>query len=122
MTAAYPVVINDSFVVVKAKEESSVTLDCRLEISALHNIEVNWKKNSSCPISPQQVLSNYSLVLTNVKPSHTGTYVCEGTAKNLIDDNLCTKKTFTHLEVEKFCEYTFSCIVIYFLFKNVNWF
>ena len=114
LTAAYPVVVNDSIVVVKVKEGSSVTLDCRLEISALNNIEVNWKKNSNCPISSQQILSNYSLELTNVTSSHTGTYVCEGTAKNLRDDNLCTKKTFTHLEVEKFCEYTFSCIVIYF--------
>ena len=109
IATAYPVVINDTVVVVKAKEGSSVTLDCRLEISALNNTEVHWEKNSSCPISSQhQVLSNYSLVLTKVKPSHTGTYVCEGTAKHLCDDNLCTKKTFTHLEVEKFCEFYLS--------------
>ena len=78
IAAAYPVFIYDSVVVVKAKEGSSVTLDCRVEISAPNNIEVNWKKNSSCPISSRRVLSDHSLRL-----SHTGTYVCEGTAKNL---------------------------------------
>ena len=106
IAAAYPVVINDSVVVVKVKEGSLVTLDCRLEISALNNIEVNWKKNSSSPVPLQRVLRNYSLVLTNVNSSHTGIYICEGTARHLsCDDNLCTKKTFTHLEVEKFCEF-----------------
>ena len=113
IAAAYPVVINDNVVVVKAKEGSSVTLDCRLEISALNNIKVIWKKNSS--VSLQPVLSDdYSLVLTNVNLSHTGTYICEGTARNLsCDDNLYTKITFTHLEIEKLCEYT-----MFYLFKQ----
>ena len=106
IAAAYPVVINDSVVVVKAKEGSSVTLDCRLEISALNNIEVIWKKNSSVSLQPVSS-DDYSLVLTNVNPSHTGIYICEGTAKRHLscDDNLCTKKTFTYLEVEKFSEF-----------------
>ena len=114
IAAAYPVVINDNVVVVKAKEGSSVTLDCRLEISALNNIKIIWKKNSS--VSSLQPVSsdNYSLVLTNVNLSHTGTYICEGTARNLsCDDNLYTKITFTHLEIEKLCEYT-----MFYLFKQ----
>ena len=105
IAAAYPVVIYDSVVVVKAKEGSSVTLDCRLEISALNNIEVIWKKNPSVSLQPVSS-DNYSLVLTNVNSSHTGIYICEGTARRLsCDDNLCKKKTFTYLEVGKFSEF-----------------
>lgn len=118
LAAAYPVVTNDSVVVMTVRQGSSVTLDCRMQISAQNNIVILWRFQSSCGSKAYKALSNYSLVINNVNSSHSGTYVCRGTAMNYpinellaYDKNFVTRETVTRLKVKQFREFPLNVLI-----------
>ena len=118
LAAAYPVVTNDSVVVMTVRQGASVTLDCRMQISAQNNIIILWRFQSSCP-KAYEALSNYSLVLNNVNSSHSGTYICRGTAMHypanpflIYDQHFVRKETVTRLEVKQFRECSLNVLLV----------